>query len=158
MPAADWNGEERGYRIHYQPTNGATDAWKTALVGDENANSHVLSGLEEWTEYSIRVAAYNKVGHSEDSPVVTDSTREAGMCSHTKPGHTQTMSSMELGHGCAYYIIVFTSTWNLSEYVSLHVKDPNAATVMGWPSSGIPPKCNNKVMVWEECSCHYHKQ
>ena len=50
---------------------------KILLVSDENANSYVLSDLEEYTRYDVRVAAFNKVGFSPYSPVTSDTTRES---------------------------------------------------------------------------------
>ena len=47
-------------------------------VRDENANSYTLTALEEWTRYDVRVAAYNKVGISSYSAIITDRTRESG--------------------------------------------------------------------------------
>lgn len=55
---------------------------QTVLVADENANSYVLSGLQEFTQYDVKVAAYNKVGHSPYSPVTSDTTRESGRQPH----------------------------------------------------------------------------
>ncbi|ELU15655.1 hypothetical protein CAPTEDRAFT_52109, partial [Capitella teleta] len=78
LPARDWNGEQRGYRVEYTSVDASLmPSWKAVNVDSENANSFMLAGLEEWTEYQVRVAAFNKVGHSADSPVVKDSTREA---------------------------------------------------------------------------------
>ena len=50
---------------------------QTVLVSDENANSYVLSDLQEFTKYDVRVAAYNKVGYSPYCPITSDTTRES---------------------------------------------------------------------------------
>ena len=47
-------------------------------LDNEDANSHTLAGLDEWTSYDVRVAAYNKVGISSYTDQVTDRTRESG--------------------------------------------------------------------------------
>jgi protein sidekick len=78
LTAADWNGEQRGYRIEYTSVDPAVmSGWQTVNVDNENANSFMLIGLEEWTEYQVRVAAFNKVGVSSDSPIVKEATRES---------------------------------------------------------------------------------
>ncbi|KAI0210962.1 Protein sidekick [Lamellibrachia satsuma] len=72
-----WYGEGREYRLQYRPYIVGSD-WRTITVRDENANSYTLTALEEWTRYDVRVAAYNKVGISSYSAIITDRTRESG--------------------------------------------------------------------------------
>ena len=43
---------------------------------DQNANSYTIRGLDEWCEYGVRVAAYNKVGNSTYSEEAKERTRE----------------------------------------------------------------------------------
>ena len=72
-----WNGEGRGYRIQYK--SGAEEEFVKAMeVRNENANSYTFTNLEEWTEYDVRVAAFNQVGTSAYSTVATDRTIESG--------------------------------------------------------------------------------
>ena len=72
-----WNGEGRGYRIQYK--SGAEEDFAKAMeVRNENANSYTFTNLEEWTEYDVRVAAFNQVGTSAYSSVATDRTIESG--------------------------------------------------------------------------------
>jgi protein sidekick len=49
-----------------------------SVIDDHTANSHVLSNLEEWSVYEIRMTAINEVGTSDESPIATERTREAG--------------------------------------------------------------------------------
>ena len=72
-----WNGEGRGYRIQYK--SGIEEEFTKAMeVRNENANSYTFANLEEWTEYDVRVAAFNQVGTSVYSNVATDRTIESG--------------------------------------------------------------------------------
>ena len=72
-----WNGEGKGYRIQYK--SGTEDFFsQTTEVRNENANSYTFTNLEEWTEYNVRVAAFNQVGTSAYSSVATDRTIESG--------------------------------------------------------------------------------
>ena len=73
-----WNGEGRGYLIQYKSDTEQFFA-KTTEVRNENANSYTYIGLEEWTEYNVRVAAFNQVGTSAYSNIATDRTIESGM-------------------------------------------------------------------------------
>lgn len=73
-----WNGEGRGYLIQHKEHN-APMFTTTIQIRDENANSFTFTKLEEWTQYDVRVASYNKVGNSEYSATATDRTRESGM-------------------------------------------------------------------------------
>ncbi len=72
-----WNGEGRGYIIQYK-SSGETSFDKTTRITNENANSHTYTNLEEWTEYNVRVAAFNQVGTSAYSSVASDRTIESG--------------------------------------------------------------------------------
>lgn len=48
------------------------------MIEDHTANSHILSGLEEFAEYHIEMVAFNDVGASQPSPAAKERTREAG--------------------------------------------------------------------------------
>ena len=55
--------------------------WSTAQtfkIPDENANSHIMIGLEEWMRYQVRVASYNRMGYSAYSSSAETTTRESG--------------------------------------------------------------------------------
>lgn len=47
-------------------------------IEDPTANSHIISGLEEYALYEITMRAYNDVGSSTSSPRALERTREAG--------------------------------------------------------------------------------
>ena len=59
--------------------NGIPDSATTKKVSDETANSLTIGYLEEYTEYLIRVAAYNQAGTSVYSSAILGITRETGM-------------------------------------------------------------------------------
>ena len=77
MPENGWNGEQHGYRITYRSANEVNDS-KSVSIMDENANSYTIGGLDEWTEYEVRVQALNAMGYSPYSEVVRDRTWESG--------------------------------------------------------------------------------
>lgn len=43
-----------------------------------NMDSAILSGLQEWMQYEVKMIAYNDVGNSDFSSVTIERTREAG--------------------------------------------------------------------------------
>jgi len=52
-------------------------------IDDENAISFQLTGLHEWTEYDVQLAAFNGVGRSNFTEVIIARTRESGMLAAT---------------------------------------------------------------------------
>ncbi|XP_045518694.1 protein sidekick isoform X1 [Pieris brassicae] len=75
LQQSEWYGNPKGYNITYR-RSGTSDTLY-AVIEDHTANSHVLSNLEEWSLYEIRMTAINEVGVSEESPIATERTREA---------------------------------------------------------------------------------
>jgi len=49
------------------------------VIDDENAVSFQLTGLGEWMEYDIQLAAFNRVGRSNFTEVIVARTRESGL-------------------------------------------------------------------------------
>ena len=77
LAVEDWNGENRGYLLEARMSE--LTAWNIKKqVTDQHAVSYVLSGLEEFTTYDVRVAAFNNIGDSPYSEVVNVTTRESG--------------------------------------------------------------------------------
>ncbi len=78
LTAVDWNGDGPAYVIEYlAPALGPSPA-VTVVVSDPAANSYILTGLQEWTRYDVRLAARNAVGLGPFSPTTSDQTRESG--------------------------------------------------------------------------------
>lgn len=73
----EWFGNPRGYNITY--TEVGTGKVRSETIEDPTANSHIISGLEEYALYEITTQAYNDVGGSTFSPVALERTRESGM-------------------------------------------------------------------------------
>lgn len=71
----DWFGNPRGYNITYIELNSGTV--KSEAIEDPTANSHIVTGLEEFALYEITMQAYNDVGSSVPSPKALERTREA---------------------------------------------------------------------------------
>ena len=75
-----WHGLGQGYSIQVKMTGTEAD-WSdapTRNLPDENANSHIITKLEEWMSYQVRVASFNTMGYSEYSVPAETMTREAG--------------------------------------------------------------------------------
>lgn len=73
----EWFGNPRGYNISSTTLDGIS---KIFIIEDHTANSHILSNLEESTEYFIQMCAFNDVGASGLSPPAKERTRESGRC------------------------------------------------------------------------------
>ncbi|XP_018319090.1 protein sidekick isoform X2 [Agrilus planipennis] len=71
----EWFGTPRGYKISYVEVG--TGHTRTETIEDPTANSHIISGLEEYALYEIFMVAYNDVGSSTESPRALERTREA---------------------------------------------------------------------------------
>ncbi|XP_067013442.2 protein sidekick isoform X2 [Anabrus simplex] len=75
LQQVEWFGNPRGYNISYREMG--SPRTRSVSIEDHTANSHVLEGLEEFTEYLIIMQAYNDVGSSEASPAAVERTRES---------------------------------------------------------------------------------
>ena len=76
VPAIDQNGVITQYEVEYnQSTFDSVPTTQNIIV---NSTMTVLTGLEEYVEYSIRVRAYTSVGPGPYSDVVTVTTNEDG--------------------------------------------------------------------------------
>lgn len=76
LQQSEWYGNPKGYNITY--TKSDSNDTLHSIIEDHTANSHILSNLEEWSVYEIRMTAINEVGTSVASPTATERTREAG--------------------------------------------------------------------------------
>ena len=80
VPAIDQNGIITQYEVEYnQSTFSGATMYSTTTV-DSSTLTVVLTGLEEYVEYSIRVRAYTSVGAGPYSDVVIERTQEDGKC------------------------------------------------------------------------------
>ncbi|KAH9630731.1 hypothetical protein HF086_004022 [Spodoptera exigua] len=75
LQQSEWYGNPKGYNITY--TKSDSNDTLHSIIEDHTANSHILSNLEEWSVYEIRMTAINEVGTSVPSPTATERTREA---------------------------------------------------------------------------------
>lgn len=73
----EWNGEPRGYNIFYRMKDSASE-WKIIpLENAVNNYSYILTGLNEWVEYEVKMRSFNSVGKSLFSPTVVQKTMES---------------------------------------------------------------------------------
>ena len=76
VPAIDQNGVITQYEVEYnQSTFDSVPATQNKIV---NSTMTVLTGLEEYVEYSIQVRAYTSVGPGPQSNVTFVTTDEDG--------------------------------------------------------------------------------
>lgn len=81
LQKSDWNGEPRGYKIYYRMKEQATSSsnWSVLVLDNGvNVNSAILTKLQEWMEYEVKMLAYNDIGDGVFSSVTVERTREAG--------------------------------------------------------------------------------
>ncbi|RUS74988.1 hypothetical protein EGW08_017255 [Elysia chlorotica] len=92
VPRSEWNGDFLGYKIFYRRwstdfnlnTTSQTDldlvrekAWsEVTLRNGSDIQGYTLSGLEEWMEYQVQMAAYNAVGNGVLSELEVERTSE----------------------------------------------------------------------------------
>lgn len=77
-PAASRHGAIVRYTVSYQALAGEdTDKHEVTGIGAD-ATSHVLEGLEKWTEYQVWVRAHTDVGPGPESAPVRMRTKEDG--------------------------------------------------------------------------------
>ncbi|XP_022080215.1 protein sidekick-2-like isoform X2 [Acanthaster planci] len=60
----EWSGEPIGYHIYWQEVNAVTpDPTQGSYdLLEPYTGEYVIAGLQEWTEYSVQVQAYNEIG------------------------------------------------------------------------------------------------
>jgi hypothetical protein len=69
-----WSSEQEDTGL----TSVQEDSWKTIPLDDGmNLDSYVLTRLQEFMDYQIRMISYNEVGSSPYSTIATDRTRES---------------------------------------------------------------------------------
>ena len=60
--------------------DGSNMAETQRTLDDPSISEYIITGLEEWTRYSVRVQAYNERGTGPVSTPVKERTSDAGMC------------------------------------------------------------------------------
>ncbi|CAD5116334.1 DgyrCDS5234 [Dimorphilus gyrociliatus] len=69
-----WNGDERGYKIQY----GINRTFNEKIeVKNDNASLYTIHNLKPWTEYDVRIAAFNAKGDGKYSPQASERTFES---------------------------------------------------------------------------------
>ncbi|XP_041473856.1 protein sidekick-2-like [Lytechinus variegatus] len=78
MPLDDveWNGIPGGYLIYWRPYGTSMQEMFFNLASPY-INNHVITGLEEWMPYDVRIEAYNELHVGPTSGMVTGWTNEA---------------------------------------------------------------------------------
>ncbi|XP_022907752.1 protein sidekick isoform X2 [Onthophagus taurus] len=71
----EWFGNPRGYNITY--IENLTRKTLSETIEDPNANSHIISNLQEFALYEVTMQAYNDVGSSKPSLKALERTRES---------------------------------------------------------------------------------
>ena len=76
IPGKHRNGILRGYRVFYR-VNGSVDVWQEQAVRPA-ARSTLLSGLEKFVWYEVKVAGFTIKGLGPESPAMVQRTQEDG--------------------------------------------------------------------------------
>ncbi|XP_040186925.1 protein sidekick-2 isoform X1 [Rana temporaria] len=74
--AYNGNPESVGYKIRYMRSDGKGESL-THVIHDRVEREYTIENLEEWTEYSIQVVAFNSIGTGPWCPAVVARTRES---------------------------------------------------------------------------------
>ena len=78
VPAIDRNGVITQYEVEYNQTTFTEVTMYNTTVVNSTMFTTVVTGLEEYVEYSIRVRVYTSVGPGPYNDVVTVTTNEDG--------------------------------------------------------------------------------
>ena len=79
LPDSQYNGnpESVGYRVKYWRSDQPSSAL-AQVVSDRLERELTIEELEEWTEYELRMQAFNAIGAGPWSELVRGRTRESG--------------------------------------------------------------------------------
>lgn len=78
-PADTHNGQLQGYRIAYRQSGIQGSSFAIKDITDALATRGTITGLLRWTEYEIKVQAYNSAGAGPFSQAILRMTGEGGM-------------------------------------------------------------------------------
>ncbi|XP_048761303.2 protein sidekick-2-like isoform X2 [Ostrea edulis] len=94
LSSQDWNGQPKGYRILYREDNGTV--WKSVNLTLDR-DFFILSRLEEWMVYEVKMQSFNDVGYSDFSPIQRERTRDARPSSGPASVECKRNSSTSIG-------------------------------------------------------------
>lgn len=79
MPEWEYNGNPElvGYRVQYSRL-GSKSGVLSHIIPDRLEREFTIEDLEEWTEYGVKVQAFNGIGSGPWSQPVHGRTRESG--------------------------------------------------------------------------------
>ncbi|XP_077980255.1 protein sidekick-2-like [Glandiceps talaboti] len=76
-----WNGRPLGYRVAWRHTSSvhkrAANSFQYADIDDHIGGTYTIEDLGEWTEYEVKVRAYNEKGNGPYSEVTKEKTRDS---------------------------------------------------------------------------------
>ena len=80
VPEIDRNGIITQYEVEYTQTTFDSVPTNQTVIVDNSTTTTLLTRLEEYVLYSVRVRAYTSVGPGPYSDPLTERTLEDGMC------------------------------------------------------------------------------
>eukprot|EP00063_Salmo_salar_P065065 XP_014039900.1 PREDICTED: protein sidekick-2-like [Salmo salar] len=82
LPVSEYNGspETVGYRVCVRRANGRGEERLEEVSGQQSET--MLEGLAEWTEYQLKIQAFNSIGAGPWSTTLTTHTKESGTHTH----------------------------------------------------------------------------
>jgi len=60
-----------GYIVQYQESDAEDDIWSEIIVGETWRTTYRFTELQDLVSYNVRVLAYNEVGRSQPTDVLT---------------------------------------------------------------------------------------
>lgn len=71
---------------------GSKAGFLSHVIADRLEREFTIEDLEEWTEYEVRVQAFNNIGAGPLSPPIVGRTRESGKCDLAPSGSARPKS------------------------------------------------------------------
>ena len=68
-----------GYRLHVWRTDGQGQDRKEDVAGAGRAREAIVDGLNPWTQYQVKIQAFNSIGPGPWSNTIAVLTAESGM-------------------------------------------------------------------------------
>lgn len=98
LPPESWHGHPRGYNITWRELDSDGEplpesSLKSSILNDYHSHSHLITSLNEYTNYGIQVFALNDLGSSVGSNYIVQRTNEATPSSGPDSVKTRATSS-----------------------------------------------------------------
>ncbi|XP_078319648.1 protein sidekick-like isoform X2 [Crassostrea virginica] len=124
LSSQDWNGQPKGYRIMYRQEN--SSQWNSVNLTLDR-DFFILSGLQEWMVYEVKMQSYNDVGNSAFSPIHQERTRDARPSSGPESVDCRTNSSTSIR--CTWGDVPYLDQNGIIVGYKVHYQDKSSASL-----------------------------